>query len=488
MKIRTLALAIGAFGLALSAEALSPELVEWGRGPAQFLMTKDEEARWKSITTDDAANPFIALFWMRRDPTPATERNEFREEYQARVQYADENFGVPKRTRGALTERGQTLIVFGPPKTILRSRGQNSATLAENEQREGTVTEQWVYEGSDVVNQIFDAPRAQIRFTDRFGTGDYRLERSALDMAAAQQRAVERTITQPELTEAMLFAAPAAPAPALPVELATESLRRAVSEFKPDAKAPRVFAAWGQYVMAGGESFVPVMLYVPKSANLGAAQDLTFFGVIQDASGRNIAAFEEAAKLSASRDDFYVDRSLRGLPAGKHRGIFGLAQNGKPIAMASADLDLVAVDPRATDASPLILSNNVYPLTEAQAPDAPFTFGGVKVIPKADRTFRKADELWYFVELLNPGVAELAAGGAAPKVQVRIDVEGPKKMIEPPRVVEATPMKGVPGHYGLGSAIPLATFPPGEYRFTVKVIDTVRKASFTRSESFRVAE
>src|SRR6185295_12184350 len=102
----------------------------------------------------------------------------------------------------------------------------------------------------------------------------------------------------------------------------------------------------------------------------------------------------------------------------------------------------------------------------------PFAFGGVKVVPKADKVFHPADELWYFFELRNPGVGEAAAPAAGtvpvnavastPKIQLKIDVEGTDtkgqkhKMAAPPREVEAVEMKGVPGHYGIGSSIPLS--------------------------------
>jgi hypothetical protein len=49
-------------------------------------------------------------------------------------------------------------------------------------------------------------------------------------------------------------------------------------------------------------------------------------------------------------------------------------------------------------------------------------------------------------------------------------------------------LKGVPGHYGLGNSIPLTSFKPGEYTFNVKVIDTIKKASYTLSEKFTVIE
>ena len=72
--------------------ALSPAKADWGKGPAQYIMTTEEKAAWKSIQTDAAADDFIALFWARRDPTPATPRNEFREEFEARVKTADAQF------------------------------------------------------------------------------------------------------------------------------------------------------------------------------------------------------------------------------------------------------------------------------------------------------------------------------------------------------------------------------------------------------------
>jgi hypothetical protein len=75
---------------------------------------------------------------------------------------------------------------------------------------------------------------------------------------------------------------------------------------------------------------------------------------------------------------------------------------------------------------------------------------------------------------------------------VKLDVEGTNadgkkvKMSAPPMEAEAFPLKGVAGHYGLGSGIPLSSFKPGDYTFTVKVIDTIQKSSYTLSEKFRI--
>jgi hypothetical protein len=127
-------------------------------------------------------------------------------------------------------------------------------------------------------------------------------------------------------------------------------------------------------------------------------------------------------------------------------------------------------------------------MAEAQKPTEPFAFGGLKVVPKADRTFTTADELWYFIEVRNPGLGETNA----PKLQAKIDIEGTDndgkkvKKSAPPAEAAVTELKGLTGRFGIGSGIPLAGFKPGKYTFTIKLMDTVSKTSTTLKEDFRV--
>jgi GWxTD domain-containing protein len=509
----TVALLVAATG---AFAALSPEFADWGNGPVQHIMTKDEQAKWKSITTDADAKAFVDLFWARRDPSPATPRNEAKEAFEARVEWADKNFAF-RNTRGSMTDRGRLVILYGQPKRIERiaeagvTPGVNDPTLDRSQ------TVQWVYEG-DVAQEAFSSPKVTIRIADRLGNGDFKIERSTADMSRAQTRAIEKMVVNPNLTVAPTFAG-AAPAsrPAAPVvaasapvstTLTTEALATAVMDFKTAAKNPfegKAFAGWGEYVTPAGEYFVPVMVTVPAGAGLAANQDVTFFGVIENEGGEPVLAFEEPAKLSGAKNDLFVAKSLMGVPAGKHRGNFGIAAAGKPVAIASANMTTSGtLDKDATAISPLILAAYVEPMAEAQLPTEPFSFGGVRIVPKADKTFRKTDELWYFFELRNPGLADSigpnegtrtgAPAEQLPKVQVKMDVEGkladgtPVKRAAPLTEVNAAPMKGVEGHYGVGNAIPLESFKPGDYKFTLKVIDTVKKASYTLSDTFRVVE
>src|SRR5579884_3673527 len=121
MKVRTLTIA--AVFVAASAVTgfaqLSMSKADWAQGPVKFLMTKDAQAQWNALKSDAEADQFIALFWARRDPTPGTPENEFKEAFDQRVAYADQHFSTA-RQKGSLTDRGRILVLFGPPTRALR--------------------------------------------------------------------------------------------------------------------------------------------------------------------------------------------------------------------------------------------------------------------------------------------------------------------------------------------------------------------------------
>jgi GWxTD domain-containing protein len=511
MKIRLFVTAALLVCLAATAfAAVSKEYVDWAQGPHGFLLTKEEAAAWKAIQSDEAAKAVVDLFWARRDPTPGTPANEYRDQIAARIEAADKNFAEGK-VKGSMTDRGKALILYGQPKKMERAGGlMEGPPIANNEvtdARNDIPTVTWIYEDANT-KEIFGVTRANVKFSDRFSRNEFKFERSGFDVKAAEARAVAKAITQPNLTSVPAAAAPVAAAPVAPAapvvvtELTTDSLKAAVAELKAAPKNPyenKAYVTWGEFVTAQGQTFVPVGLYVPKASSISG--DATFFGVVEDASGKNVLAFEQPVTLMASKDDFYIDKSLT-LPGGKHRGVFGLAQGGKVVALASADMQLAGtLDKDASAISQLILSNNVYPLTDAQKADDPYSFGGVRIVPKADRAFRATDDLWYFFELRNPGLPEVAAEGEAPlpKLQVKVDIEGKTaagkaiKTGAPLTEVPAIEMKGVAGHYAVGNAIPMSvdgkpTLQPGDYTFTVKVIDTIKKSSYTLSEKFKVVE
>ncbi len=89
---------------------------KWLEEDVVYIITDEERQAFKQLSNDEERDNFIEAFWQRRDPTPDTEENEYKEEHYQRIAYANEHFaaGVP----GWKTDRGRIYIVFGKPDEI----------------------------------------------------------------------------------------------------------------------------------------------------------------------------------------------------------------------------------------------------------------------------------------------------------------------------------------------------------------------------------
>ena len=97
-------------------QELSKPYKKWLDEDVVWIITDEERAAFKQLSNDEERDNFIEAFWQRRDPTPDTEENEYKEEHYQRIAYANEHFaaGVP----GWKTDRGRIYIVFGKPDEI----------------------------------------------------------------------------------------------------------------------------------------------------------------------------------------------------------------------------------------------------------------------------------------------------------------------------------------------------------------------------------
>jgi GWxTD domain-containing protein len=83
---------------------------------ARLIMTNAEDAIFRRLPDAGARAEFIADFWDKRDPNPETPENEFKAEFQRRVDYANSHFNEGKR--GINTDRGRVYLYLGPPEKI----------------------------------------------------------------------------------------------------------------------------------------------------------------------------------------------------------------------------------------------------------------------------------------------------------------------------------------------------------------------------------
>ncbi len=89
---------------------------KWLDEDVVWIITDEERAAFKQLSNDEERDNFIEAFWQRRDPTPDTEENEYKEEHYQRIAYANEHFaaGIP----GWKTDRGRIYIIYGKPDEI----------------------------------------------------------------------------------------------------------------------------------------------------------------------------------------------------------------------------------------------------------------------------------------------------------------------------------------------------------------------------------
>ena len=148
-----------------NAKALKQELSKtykkWLDEDVVYIISDEERKAFKQLSNDEERDQFIEAFWQRRDPTPDTEENEFKEEHYRRIWYANQHFGTSAR-RGWQTDRGHIYIVCGPPDEI--------EAHPEKSPAKPYPSEVWTYRHVEGVEGSIS-----FTFLDRERGGDYQL-------------------------------------------------------------------------------------------------------------------------------------------------------------------------------------------------------------------------------------------------------------------------------------------------------------------------
>ncbi|MBI4461785.1 MAG: GWxTD domain-containing protein, partial [Acidobacteria bacterium] len=168
-------------------EALRKELEthykKWLEEDVSYIILPEEREAFGHLSTEQEREQFVEQFWMRRDPTPDSIENEYKEEHYRRIAYANERFasGIP----GWRTDRGRIYIMHGPADEV---ESHPAGGMYERLPEEGGGStsvypfERWRYRyiegvGTDII----------LEFVDTSGSGEYRLtmdpsEKDALTM------------------------------------------------------------------------------------------------------------------------------------------------------------------------------------------------------------------------------------------------------------------------------------------------------------------
>ncbi|HZQ22324.1 MAG TPA: GWxTD domain-containing protein [Terriglobales bacterium] len=512
-----------------NAKALRQELSKtykkWLDEDVRWIITDEERSAFMQLSNDEERDQFIEAFWQRRDPTPDTEENEFKEEHYRRMAYANEHFaaGIP----GWKTDRGRMYIVFGPPDEI-ESHPSGGTYQRPMEEGGGTTStfpfEDWRYRYIEGIGQ-----EVIIEFVDSCMCGDYhmtmdRSEKDALlhtpnagltlyeEMGMANkasrftQGGIENLGASPfnqsngakEFDRLEQFAK-LNKAPAVKFKDLEEVVEHKISyNLMP-------FDVRADFVRVTGDTvLVPVTVQIKD-------RDITFqnkdgvehglvniFGRVTTLTGRVAQTFEDTVQadipaelLPKAAENAQVYWKALPLRPGRYRvDIVVKDVNGDRKGTWSKGIVVPEYNEDHLASSSLIVADVMEPVAAKNVGTGMFVIGTTKVRPRVQGadgkpiSFKRNQKMNFWMQVYNLGMDEKTH---KPSATVEYDVVNASTNKPVVHTVENTEQMGNVGEQvTLQKTLAAASLQPGIYRIQIKVNDNVSKQTVDPTATFAV--
>jgi GWxTD domain-containing protein len=495
---------------------------KWLEEEVPYIISDEERSAFLQLQTNEEREQFIEAFWQRRDPTPDTVENEFKEEHYRRIAYANERFssGIP----GWRTDRGRIYIMWGPPDQI-ESHSAGSTYDRPMSEGGGQTTvygfDDWTYHYMEGIGQ-----NITIEFVDPTGTGEYHitmdpgekdamshvpgggpsmLEQMGLSTQAARFTRSDGSTaplgmaqlnggggleSQNEFTRLEQFAKVQAPPPVkfkdLEEVVSSRILRNQISfDYRFDFMR-----------ITGDTILVPVTVQIQNKQMTFRDHDgvqsasLNLFGRISSMTGRVIQTFEDV--IQRDFPDTLLEPSLKG---------FSIYQKAVPLRPGLYKLDLVikdvnsgnvgvvntrlAVSPIPDDkleASSLILADQMEPVSSKDVGVGQFVLGSTKVRPKLDAEFHTDQQMDVYLQFYN-----LKVDDKTHKNNISLDfkvTQGDQTVTHEVKTGDQIQQNGE--QVTFQQVIAAKTLPPGKYKLEVQATDLVANQTVSRTADFTV--
>jgi len=490
---------------------------KWISEEVPYIITDQERAAFKKLTTDDEREAFIENFWERRNPSPGSAENEFKEEYYRRIAYANEHYasGIP----GWKTDRGRIYIMYGPPDEN-ESHPSGGTYVRPAEEGGGETStfpfEQWRYRYIDGIGT-----NIILEFVDPTMTGEYHLtmdpgEKDALlhvpGAGLTDMEAMGRTSKQDRFTRTdgmtignSLGGTPESMEEFTRLDLYAKIFRPPEVKFK-DLKAVVTtklsaqmlpFDVRTDYIRVTDETVLtPVTVQVNNSDLQFQNKDGVMHGVldiymqISSLGGHIINTSEKSLVLDVPQSEFqrYQDhksvyQEAVPLKPGRYKLSLVLKDdlNGH---MGTNELGIVVphYDEDSLTNSTLILADLIQPLPTSQVGSGPFVIGGTKVRPSVNGTFTRDQKLGIYMQVYNLGIDEKTH---KPSLEVQYEIlKDGKAILDQPE--DAANLKKASQQFTVQKTMPLSSLAPGKYTVQIKVTDNIKKQSVSPTASFEV--
>jgi len=459
-------------------------LDDWIKGEVRYLITEEERAVYQKLTTPEERESFIEEFWRRRDPTPQTAENEFREEFYRRIAYANENFGAGMP--GWLTDRGRIYVLYGPPNrrdaNPMGGRYQKPANQGGD-----TITtfpfEIWEYNYIPGIGQDIT-----VEFVDRSGSGLYILDTDPNKKDVFYWRRGE----QPQ--QRVWTRAKEVPFERMRVWAKIQSPPPLVSMLREEVKTTVTygdlpFDVGTGFVRISADSYaIPLTLSIPndKLSYVGIRgvyqAELQWYCAVINLNGATVYQFDEDFQAQSGSDPLAVFLKRRTY----HQRIIPLQPGRYRLRIVLKDVnankfgtkDTMVWIPQVSDiglnTSSLIYADVIQPAPPGSRGDE-FVLGPLKVIPNPSAAFFRRHRLGLYFEVYD---LELDQASQKPAVEINYAMEGPDgKVIRLGKEFESRfeDSRSV----AVAKGIPLENFAPGKYRVTVQILDLLTQRRCT---------
>jgi GWxTD domain-containing protein len=508
-------------------QELSKEYKKWLDEDVRYIITDEEMSAFKQLSNDEERDQFIEAFWLRRDPTPDTVENEYKEEHYRRIAYANEHFQAGKA--GFRTDRGRIYIMFGPPDQIDAHPGGGPYTRTPEEGGGTTSTfpfEVWRYRYIEAIQQ----QEVEIEFVDNCMCGDYhisldRAEKDALlyvpgagatwyeemGMASKVDRfagtGMERLGPGPtqqqklhmnEFDKLELYAKLMKPPPIKfkdLEEVVTHKIRVNLLPFDVRADFVRV---------TSDTVLVPVTVQVKNRDITFVNKDgvqrgvVNIFGRVTTLSGKIAQTFEDTVQvdvpaelLPKTIENASVYWKAMPLRPGRYRMDLVVKDvNGDRVGTWTKGIIVPDFGDEKLASSTLILADQMEKVAPKNVGAGSFVIGTTKVRPRVESSdgkpasFKRTQKMAFWMQVYNLGVDEKTN---RPSATFEYDVVNTATNETVLSTSESTAQMGNLGdQVTLEKQVLLNALEPGTYQVIVKVNDNVSKQSIAPSVKFIV--
>ena len=479
-------------------DELQSQYAIWEKVDVAYIITDAERAAFHRLSNDEERAKFVEQFWLRRDPTPDTEENEYKEEHYRRIAFANEHFasGVP----GWRTDRGEIYIKYGPPDEIKShpSGETYQRTIEEGGGQTSTYPfEQWRYRylegiGSDVV----------IEFVDQTMTGEYRMianpsAKDALLHVPGNQPLIGNGTAAPDFGSNVFDRLERDADLRKPPPLKFADLEAAVtSNIRYDALSMKVQADFIPITPASIRTNITLQFNRKdlqfQQRNGSARAVVNLYGRITDIAWHPVSTFTDV--VSADVAPQLLAEALFGssiyqktvpLAPGKYRlNVIAKDVIGGNMGTYETTLDVPQLEEDQLGASSLILADILERLPSSDAGAGQFAIGGMKVRPRPDEAFRSDESLGIYMQLYH-----FAPDPATHKPDGSIEYQVVKNGSNETLLSYMEPADSLPGSTSeliMAKLLPLQELSPGSYNLQLRVTDNNRKQSITSSATFTV--